>query len=113
MKIIVCLPKITGFDIELDNQSVHSKYENNKKSVFLKKGRHTLSIHDQSPTPSFWTKIISFLNPISETIDDFSTEISFTVLEDITVTIDIVYGDFSQVDINLSESLSQIITFLD
>ena len=33
MKLNICLPKSTGFDVELDNQTVHSKYENIKKSV--------------------------------------------------------------------------------
>ena len=60
MKLNICLPKSTSFDVELDNQTVHSKYENIKKSVCLKKGKHTLSFHDQSPTPSFWTKILFF-----------------------------------------------------
>lgn len=113
MELNICLPQSTGFDIELDNNSVHSKYENIKKSIFLKKGNHTLSIHDQVPAPSFWTKILIFINPISDIMGNFSTEINFAVFEDITITIDIVYGNFSQVDVIPSDSLSQLIKYLD
>lgn len=113
MELIICLPQSTSFDIELDNKSVHSKYENITKSFFLKKGKHTLFIHDQAPTPSFWLKIVNFFNPINDTIGDLSTEINFTTSEDITISFNIVYGDFIRVDITPSDSLSQIIQYLD
>ena len=60
MKLIIYLPKMTGFDIEVDGHTLHSKYSNIIMDVQLNEGKHVVSTLDQAPTPTFWNKIIGF-----------------------------------------------------
>ena len=94
MKITIQLPRSTGFDIEIDNLVIHSKYEDINTKMFLHQGAHTVSAIDQSPTPSFWSKIISFFNPTSQSIDNFSSEDTFEITTDTDILISVSYGEY-------------------
>lgn len=109
MKLVIRLPKMTGFDIALDNDFIHSAYENTKQDVFLNKGEHCITIIDQAPTPSFWHKIFKFLNPLSETVENFSVQKEFALKEDATIALEIIYGDVSFVEIEPDDLLTKII----
>ena len=109
MELSIHLPQSTGFYVVLDEETIHSKYENIKIQVPVKRGTHVLRVLDQAPTPSFLAKILKFFNPLNEDVENFSEEIRFTLLEDAVVTFDIAYGKFPCVDIILGESLSQMI----
>ena len=54
MNIIIRLPEKTGFDIEVDDNLIHSLYEHTEQTLFLKKGKHSITIKDLAPTPSLW-----------------------------------------------------------
>ena len=94
IKIIIQLPQSTGFDIEIDDQTIHSKYEDITTNFFIAQGEHTVSAIDQAPTPSFWSKIIGFLNPISQSIDDFSDKATFQITTDMDICISVTYGEY-------------------
>ena len=94
IKIIIQLPQSTGFDIEIDNQTIHSKYEDITTNFFIAQGEHTVSAIDQAPTPSFWSKIIGFLNPISQSIDDFSDKATFQITTDMDICLSVTYGEY-------------------
>ena len=94
MKITIQLPRSTGFDIEIDNLVIHSKYEDINTKMFLPQGAHTVSAIDQSPTPSFWSKIISFFSPTPQSIDNFSSEDTFEITTDTDILISVSYGEY-------------------
>lgn len=109
MNIIIRLPKLTGFYMELDGQLIHAKYENTTTNLFLAKGEHTISAIDQAPTPKFLSKLFRFLNPISQSIDDFSNEITFGIKNDLNIAISIMYEKREEVAFVFDEELSELL----
>ena len=110
MNICIELPLQTGFDIELDAELIHTKYENVSISVFLAKGQHTLSAIDQAPASSAWQTILGFMDPLSPQSGDFSYDIQFELLQPVDVTVSIKYGDYERVEFIFSHDLSPFIT---
>ena len=98
MKIIVYLPKVTAFDIELDGESFHSQYSDTLQSFSLKQGEHKILAADQSPTPTFWHKLIRLFNFYDQSVCDYSQGAEFTLAKDDNVQILVKYGDYDFVD---------------
>lgn len=109
MKIDICLPKSTGFWIEIDENDIHSKCEDFETIILLSKGNHVIYAKDQGPTPLFWSKLFSFLNPLDQSIDDYSDEIAFSIKEDLYVVISIRYEMCDQVSFVFDDELSEFL----
>lgn len=109
MKIEIFLPKSSGFDIELDDTAIHSKYENFETSVFVSAGKHTIYAKDQAPTPVLWGKILKLLNPISQSSNDFSSEFAFCLRKNTCLSISLIYKDCYEVEFVPDEELSELL----
>ena len=103
MKLIIYLPKMTGFDIEVDGQTLHSKYSNITMDVQLNEGKHVVSTLDQAPTPTFWNKIIGFFNPFNQSVNNYSSSYEFELAKDNNVQISIEYGNYDCVEFIFDE----------
>ena len=103
MQLTIYLPKMTGFDIELDEQTLHSEYSDITTSVLLNAGKHIVSVLDQSPTPTVWNKIISFLAPCNQSISDCSASYEFELTQDNNIQISIEYGNYNCVEFDFYE----------
>ncbi len=106
MRIDIYLPQSTGFCIEIDGEEIHSKCENFKTTISLSKGNHTIHAIDQAPTPAFWGKLMSFFDSTSQSIDDYSNEITFCSRKDLNVVVSIEYGVYSEVSFEFDDELS-------
>ena len=109
MIIKICLPKSTGFDIEIDEDTIHSKYENFETTISLLRGDHTIYAKDQAPTPTFWNKLIKFFNPTTQSISDFSNEITFRIKEDLDIVIQVKYEECSEVLFLFDDALAEFL----
>ena len=109
MIVEICLPKSTGFDIEIDEDTIYSKYENFETTISLCKGDHTICARDQAPTPTFWDKLINFFNPVTQSISDFSNEVAFRVKEDLDIVIRVKYEECSEVSFLFDDALSEFL----
>ena len=109
MIIEICLPKSTGFDIEIDEDAIYSKYENFETTISLLKGDHTICTKDQAPAPAFWDKLINFFNPVTNSISDLSNEIAFRVKEDLNIVIRVKYEECGEVSFLFGDALSEFL----
>lgn len=109
MRIDIYLPRATGFNIEVDEEEIHSKCENFKTTVSLSKGNHTIQAIDQAPTPAFWSKLMSFFDPISQSTGDYSNETSFCLNKDLDVVVSIEHGVYDEVSFEFDDELSEFL----
>ena len=103
MKLTIYLPKATGFDIEIDGQSLQSEYSDITFPIQLEVGKHIISAIDQAPTPNFWSKIFRFFNPCDQTINDYSSSYELELTEDNDIQLSVKYGDYDRVDFDFNE----------
>ena len=107
MTINILLPSENGFFIDVDEENVHIKVEDYRNTFLFKKGAHTVCLQKQYK-PGFFSKLILkilslfTLEPyIDGEISD--RKISFDLLLDSEITLDIKYKDCADIEIILDE----------